>query len=739
MKTFKKILLFVLLPLFLGLGILLNKYGFDKIEELRSIERIPQVPIAALIPSEANITGLAQVYAGQHLKGPRSNRACLYYLYTIEKETTDSDGNTSWSTVHTETRFVPFLIEDSSGSITVYPHAVTRVTPKTLYTHTEGNYRYTEERIDPGMEVFALGRAVLESEGLVLRFDAPGTYVPILSTEDELYEREALGLTSLLITVAGLTCLSLAMYLLTRLLHIHQTFAYALLVALTLFVCLTLQSAKMIVHDLRLAHQRLLQEHAVRTQEVQHLLRHADFSWDAQWSSLESFLHRTVHDPRLQEQVSRHRIHLFRAFARSERIARGFPERFFVPFMGLSSLETFALLPYEQDQMQAVEAAFTPTRLSGWALLLIPLGFVLSLVLAHYGIKKIRIKRWIENIPTVPTQSVVYGINEIQGTVLLPHTVSPLYGPLSNAACVVYKYLVEEERGSGKNKKWVTITDEKKQIPFLCQDASGAIAVLPDKASHILDTHSQKTAGKFRYTEHRLALDAEVYVLGYAIPDPQGHARLVMAASEDKSFPYLISDLPEEELIAKKASRGFLLLNFGLNAFMLAGFGVAGWLGGFGAVAYMIAGLSPILYLILFMSVVMYNDLIFLRLRCDSMRANIDVALKKRFDLLPRLLETVQAFFRHEQKMQEELTDLRAGKHAHGKILGIMEKYPELKGHHLSTRLMEELRMLEDDIAFMREGYNHAVLVYNTRIEKIPELVLARAFHFMPQAYFQDL
>jgi hypothetical protein len=172
---------------------------------------------------------------------------------------------------------------------------------------------------------------------------------------------------------------------------------------------------------------------------------------------------------------------------------------------------------------------------------------------------------------------------------------------------------------------------------------------------------------------------------------------------------------------------------------MLAGFGVAGWLGGFGAVAYMIAGLSPILYLILFMSVVMYNDLIFLRLRCDSMRANIDVALKKRFDLLPRLLETVQAFFRHEQKMQEELTDLRAGKHAHGKILGIMEKYPELKGHHLSTRLMEELRMLEDDIAFMREGYNHAVLVYNTRIEKIPELVLARAFHFMPQAYFQDL
>ena len=175
---------------------------------------------------------------------------------------------------------------------------------------------------------------------------------------------------------------------------------------------------------------------------------------------------------------------------------------------------------------------------------------------------------------------------------------------------------------------------------------------------------------------------------------------------------------------------------------MLSGFSLAGYQGGFGAVAYMTAALTPLRYLLLFMIAVLYNDWVFLLRRCDALWANIDVALKKRFDLLPQLVDTAKAYLAHEQGVQEQLAALRttgspptpeqAGEMVASEqavlntLTGVVEDYPDLKGNEVMRDLMHRIRALEDDVALMREGYNHAVETYKIRIARIPELILAR-------------
>jgi len=204
--------------------------------------------------------------------------------------------------------------------------------------------------------------------------------------------------------------------------------------------------------------------------------------------------------------------------------------------------------------------------------------------------------------------------------------------------------------------------------------------------------------------------------------------------------------------VARKAAIGFLLLALGVNAFSMAGLSLAGWKGGFGVVQYQAAALAPLLYMMLFFLIVLFNDLVFLRQRCDAMWANIDVVLKKRFDLLPKLATTAQAYASHEQSLQSLLALSRSGggtldpKAAAGlaaasadavqQVTGLFEAYPDLKANTVIQDLMVRIRELEDEIALMREGYNQAVEVYNTRIHRIPDMLLARIGRFRDRAFF---
>jgi hypothetical protein len=727
----------------------LTYLSFSRIETLRRIERIPQVQIQDLIPAEANITGQAQQHE-QTLRAPRTQQTCFAYRYTIHERTRDADGDTKWSLVSSQTQVVPFLINDGSGEalIALPPNFTPAL--RQSYTQTVDDRRYTEYRIDPGATVFAMGVAARENGKWVLRFDASDTYEPSVSTISEAERRGSVGLFSALLAVGGLLCLSLAMYSLTRILGIHRTLAYLILVALTVIGTLSYVAVEMIAADLTAALERLDAEERIRVEEVGRLLGKTGADWDGDWQALETIMQSAP--AAAQAQISRHRINLARAIQRVDMLASGWIERRVAAQHNLTLPSSFPLTEPEQQAMAEAEASFSPSRLSKVAAwIMLGAGLLGSIILTGIGIRRIKTKRWIENIPTVKTKGVVFGINEIKGKARMPAETDILTGPVSGKPCCLYRYIIKEKRQSGKKTEWHVVSDELKLPTFLCEDAEGTIPVYPQGAELMLRHSSQRREGRRKHIEYYLPVDVPVYVLGSAVIHPETHDRLVLARGEEKALPFIISDYSENELVASKAARGFLSLNFGFSSLMLATFGYAGYQWGFDPATYMTAALAPVFYLILFMLVLLYNDLVYLNWRCGAMWSNIDVALKKRFDLVPQLLASVKGYAAHERGLQESITRMRA-EYTEQKpqvasqmlaeeallltqFAGQLEQYPDLKANDLVADLFRRIRDLEDEVALMREGYNHAVEVYRNRSERLPDAFLAM-FRFPRREFF---
>ena len=664
---FKKILWMAMAAACGAAGVFIVRVAFDRMQDLRVIERIPRVSVADLIPGEANLSGQVELYEGQSLTAPDSNAHCVCYEYTEQRKTRDSDGDVKWETIRSESQHIPFLLVDATGAIMVDPESKSSLSVSLASKHsrTDGDMRYTENRIDPGMSVFAMGVATPTASGMQLRFDGPGAYMPILSVHGEERERGLVGLFSLLLTGLGLLLLSLGMVAGTRLVGLHMTLPFLLCVTLTVSITLTRQAHRMIQADLQSAFDRLARERDVRTDMVQERLRQIDVSWAGDWADLGTMLAGGPAQPRIKAEladlISHHRVNLTRAMQRAERLRTGFPERMIARRMGLVPPDDFELTTAENEQLMSLEQSFQPTRISALAAgITIGLGGIAALLFGSLGLRRIRLKRWIENIPTVKTLGVAYGLTEVKGSVAIPPAQEPLSGPLSGQPCACYHYTVKEKRCNGKKTQWVTITDQKQQQPFLCQDADGSLPINPDGAEIDMTTRTNKQEGRRLHEEHRLAVGGPLYALGCALVDPKTHDRLVMAKDQDKTLPYLLSDRNEQDIIGRRATAGFILLTLGINAFSLAILSLTGWQGGFGVMQYQVAALAPLAYMILFFIGVLYNDLVFLRRRCDSMWANIDVSLKKRFDLLPSLDAAAQAYLAHEKSLQALLAQARA-------------------------------------------------------------------------------
>ena len=132
-----------------------------------------------------------------------------------------------------------------------------------------------------------------------------------------------------------------------------------------------------------------------------------------------------------------------------------------------------------------------------------------------------------------------------------------------------------------------------------------------------------------------------------------------------------------------------------------------------------------------------FNGLIRLRNRVDESWAQIDVQLKRRYDLIPNLVNTVKGYATHEKELFENVTKARASAIAAGSvgeqakaenmltstlrsIFAVVENYPDLKANQNFLNLQEELSGTEGRIAYARQFYNDAVRTYNTRIETFP-------------------
>ena len=153
-------------------------------------------------------------------------------------------------------------------------------------------------------------------------------------------------------------------------------------------------------------------------------------------------------------------------------------------------------------------------------------------------------------------------------------------------------------------------------------------------------------------------------------------------------------------------------------------------------------------------AVLVFNRLVRLRNQVQSAWADVDVQLKRRHDLVPDLVATVQGYAAHERRTLEQVTELRtqavglqsrarlgevetALQQAVGRILVLQEAYPNLKANETFLQLQKDLVEIEDNLQYARRFYNGAVRDYHNGIQRIPDLVVARAGGFGPAELFQ--
>jgi LemA protein len=158
---------------------------------------------------------------------------------------------------------------------------------------------------------------------------------------------------------------------------------------------------------------------------------------------------------------------------------------------------------------------------------------------------------------------------------------------------------------------------------------------------------------------------------------------------------------------------------------------------------------------VLFLYVVLaFNRLVRHRNRVENAWSGIDVQLRRRYDLIPNLIEAVRGYATHERELFEHVTQARtraisAGTvrdqaqaetevtHSLGRLLAVAEAYPQLRANENFLALQEELTATESKIAFARQFYNDQVMRYNTMIEQFPSLIVARLGGFAQREFFE--
>ncbi|MGM0365736.1 MAG: LemA family protein [Actinomycetota bacterium] len=149
-----------------------------------------------------------------------------------------------------------------------------------------------------------------------------------------------------------------------------------------------------------------------------------------------------------------------------------------------------------------------------------------------------------------------------------------------------------------------------------------------------------------------------------------------------------------------------------------------------------------------------YNSIVSIKNKVDNAWHQIDVQLRKRYDLIPNLVETVKGYAAHEKETLQKVVEARNfGINAQSvkeqadaenmitgtlkSLFALSERYPNLKADQHFSRLMEQLNGIESNIAYARQFYNDMVMKFNTRIQTFPGNLFARMFNFSAKDYFE--
>jgi LemA protein len=179
-------------------------------------------------------------------------------------------------------------------------------------------------------------------------------------------------------------------------------------------------------------------------------------------------------------------------------------------------------------------------------------------------------------------------------------------------------------------------------------------------------------------------------------------------------------------------------------------------------VLWIVIGAAVVAFVIVLMIIGVFNRLVQMRTGTKNAWSQIDVQLKRRYDLIPNLVETVKGYAKHEKDLLENVAKARGaclgalagaaggagGMAALGQaeaqltggmraLMAVVENYPDLKANENFKALMEELTSTENKVSFARQFYNDSVAVYNVKIEQFPSNVIAGMFSFKACEFFQ--
>lgn len=164
--------------------------------------------------------------------------------------------------------------------------------------------------------------------------------------------------------------------------------------------------------------------------------------------------------------------------------------------------------------------------------------------------------------------------------------------------------------------------------------------------------------------------------------------------------------------------------------------------------------LVVVLVLLVLFVIGTYNKLVIARNKVKDQFSQIDIQLKKRFDLIPNLVETVKGYAKHESETFEKVINARNG-YANAKtdeekveasnelskglshLLALAESYPELKSNTNFEELQRNLKDVEEKISYARSFYNDAVRLYNNKVQTIPSNIIASLFGFKTEPFFE--
>ena len=414
-------------------------------------------------------------------------------------------------------------------------------------------------------------------------------------------------------------------------------------------------------------------------------------------------------------------------------------------------------------------------------------GYLLVCALCLWGnLRELRRRRLLDDTPTSKTLGVFIGLAELNGTA---ESGEPLTSYLAAQHCVHYEWSVDEswsrletetytdDKGETQTRVvqtsgWTTVAQGGETIPFYLQDDSGVVLVRPEGATLECASFFSETVGRGdplyygkgpgdsipdsdgrrRFVEQGLPLHAPLYIVGTARERADVVAPEIAASKEAELF--LISTRSEEKV--KSAMGGWAWL-----------WGVLGLLVSAGPLIFVLTnhrsgppvGIAPLFFAppalyfgawMLGWVWMVHNSLVGLRQRVRQGWSLIDVQLKRRHDLIPRLAATVSGLSAHEQSVQTAVARLRAQESATAPgvtgqdfsglaatLRGVVEKYPQLTAQPGFTALQTQLIETEQRVALARAYYNDIATQFATRLERVPDRWVAALRGMRPEALLQ--